>query len=224
MNLQTFSVPGNEALERLMDLRQQFPSTGRYPFLIGDPEEIERMHETARFDSRTLEEILDATKTVEIEPWLKHRRMEADEESFSERRMLGEWPGEIEEKGSISLHKDVLTGAPRPEVVIGSVELDQPWKLPAYLKYGNWNECPPPEIHCAFHRRWQAQFGSQITGISSDTIECIVLNPPLDPQTALELAWEQYWYCGDIVDQGTVTVSNLAATLLESPYWYFWWD
>jgi hypothetical protein len=28
----------------------------------------------------------------------------------------------------------------------------------------------------------------------------------------------------DIVDQGCESISNLAATLLNSPYWYFWWD
>jgi hypothetical protein len=40
----------------------------------------------------------------------------------------------------------------------------------------------------------------------------------------MALAWEQYWYCLDIVDQGVGSVSALAATLLNSTYWYFWWD
>jgi len=40
----------------------------------------------------------------------------------------------------------------------------------------------------------------------------------------MELAKEQYIFCNDIVDQGVGTVSALAATLLDSNYWYFWWD
>ena len=40
----------------------------------------------------------------------------------------------------------------------------------------------------------------------------------------MDLAWEQYLYCQDIVVQGCETIANLAATLLNSPFWYFWWD
>jgi hypothetical protein len=92
------------------------------------------------------------------------------------------------------------------------------------LKYGAWNECPGPEVHCAFHREWQERFGAEITGMSDDVVECAVKNPPIDRKAAVVLAWEQYWYCSDIVDQECESVSKLAATLINSPYWYFWWD
>lgn len=224
MSFSTIEIPGEEAVARLMELRAEFPSTGHYPFLIGDAEEFSRLDETARFDSRSPAEIIEASMQVDMDSWMKHRRLEAEEAELSMAEILGEWPGTITEKGSICLHLDLLSGKPKPSILLGTVATDQPWKLPAYLKYGNWNECPPPEIQCAFHRRWQALYGSQITGMSSDIVECIVLNPPLEPETAIELAWEQFWYCGDIVSQGTATIQNLAATLLESPYWYFWWD
>jgi len=68
------------------------------------------------------------------------------------------------------------------------------------------------------------EYGAQITGVSGEVIECIVSNPPRDQAAAIELAWQQYWYCDDIVEQGCESISNLAATLLNSPYWYFWWD
>ncbi len=64
----------------------------------------------------------------------------------------------------------------------------------------------------------------EIAGVSGDVIECIVENPPTDRESATALAWEQYWYCGDIVDQGCGKILNLAATLLNSRNWYFWWD
>jgi hypothetical protein len=66
--------------------------------------------------------------------------------------------------------------------------------------------------------------GAEIAGVSGDVIECIVANPPRDKEQSMNLAWEQYLYCQDIVVQGRETISNLAATLLNSPYWYFWWD
>jgi hypothetical protein len=74
------------------------------------------------------------------------------------------------------------------------------------------------------HRSWQERFGAEITGMSGDTVEGLVRNPPRDGKAALDLAREQYCYCTDIVDQGCESISNLAATLLNSPYWYFWWN
>ena len=41
---------------------------------------------------------------------------------------------------------------------------------------------------------------------------------------ALDLAREQYAYCPDLVDQGTETLSALAASLLKDEWWHFWWD
>ena len=48
--------------------------------------------------------------------------------------------------------------------------------------------------------------------------------PPADRKAALALAGEQQAYCLDIVEQGVGSTAALAATLLEAPVWYFWWD
>ena len=63
-----------------------------------------------------------------------------------------------------------------------------------------------------------------MVSITRDVIEFAVKNPPKTREAAMELAKEQYIFCNDIVDQGVGTVSALAATLLDSNYWYFWWD
>ncbi len=47
---------------------------------------------------------------------------------------------------------------------------------------------------------------------------------PQTREAAIDLAREQYVYCNDIVDQGVGTLSVLAAVLMESDWWYFWWD
>ncbi len=221
----TISIPGAEALAELEKRREAYPKTGQYPFLIGDSEELERISEAAEFNDQNPEQIIQASLGIDLDEWIaKRRAFDEEDYGFSVEPILGEWPDEILEKGSIGLHRDILTGKIKPEVYLGTAAISQPWHLPAVLKYGGWNDCPAPEVQCAFHRKWQAEFGVQITGMSGDVVECLVTNPPLDHKSAIELAWQQYWYCADIVEQGCESINNLAATLLDSSYWYFWWD
>jgi hypothetical protein len=112
----------------------------------------------------------------------------------------------------------------KPLVFIGLVELDEPAELFARLGYGRWNECPEPSVHVALHRHWRERFGAEPMALSADVVECDVTRPPADRKAALALAVEQQAYCSDIVEQGTGSVAELAATLLEAPVWYFWWD
>ena len=204
------------------------PSTGLYPFLIGDAEELERIEESGGFNKKDPTTIVRASFEVTPEDWIAHRRKEMQEYDIDPDGWVGEWPGEILDKGSMlgsmMLHTDIVTRKTKPEIYLGFARIEQPWHLPAAIKYGDWNECPGPEVHCAFHREWQERYGAEITGMSGDVVECTVSRPPTDREAATILAWQQYWYCADIVEQGVETVSNLAATLLNSPYWYFWWD
>ena len=224
MQFTTLKTAGGDAIRLLNEHRSRFPATGQYPFLIGDAEELGRIKEAAEFNKHDPAAIIAASLEVKTAEWVAGRRKEAEEYEFSPKELLGEWPGEVADKGSIGLHKDVLSGKIKPEVYLGLAKIERPWHLPAVLKYGAWNECPGPEVHCAFHRQWQERYGAEITGMSGDVVECAVSKPPADRKAATVLAWEQYWYCADIVEQGCGSVSNLAATLLNSPYWYFWWD
>jgi hypothetical protein len=220
----TLEIPGENAVRLLNEHRSRYAATGNYPFLIGDAEELERIEEAGEFHKQDPAAFIRASLNVNVREWIAMRRTEAEEDELCPEEWLGEWPGEIANKGSIGLHQDVLTGNLEPTVYLGLAKIEQPWHLPAILKYGAWNECPGPEVHCAFHREWQSKFGAEITGMSGDVVECVVRHPPADREAATVLAWEQYWYCTDIVEQGCETISNLAATLLNSPYWYFWWD
>jgi hypothetical protein len=224
LELTTLKIPGRDAIRLLNEHRSSYPATGKYPFLIGDAEELERIQESAESDKREPSAIIRASLEIDTAQWIAVRRGEVEDSEFSPEELLEDWPNEIAETGSIGLHKDVLTGEIKPEIYLGLATIEKPWHLPAILKYGAWNECPEPEVHCAFHREWQEKFGAEITGMSGDVVECVVTKPPSDPKGAAILAWEQYWYCQDIVEQGCGSVSNLAATLLNSPYWYFWWD
>jgi hypothetical protein len=224
MEFATVKVSGIDAIRLLNDHRSRYAVTGQYPFLIGDGEDLERLQEGAELHEQDPSAIIRASFDVNVDNWIALRRKEVEEYDVCPEDWLGEWPGEIADKGSIGLHKNLLTGKFKPEVYLGLAKIEQPWHLPAILKYGAWNECPWPGAHCAFHREWQTKFGAQIVGMSFDVVECVVDHPPTSQEAATKLAWEQYWYCTDIVEQGCESIANLAATLLNSPYWYFWWD
>lgn len=51
-----------------------------------------------------------------------------------------------------------------------------------------------------------------------------VARKPVARSEAIELARVQYAYCNDIVDQGTESLSSLAAELMAHDWWFFWWD
>mgnify|MGYP002624331978 CR=1 FL=1 len=224
MTFTTDNIAGTDAIPELESRRARYAETGIYPFLIGGAEELDRVRESAEFNNQTSDDIICGALEVKREAWIAKHRAEAEEFEFSPEDVYGRWPGERSDKGAVSLHRDVLSGRIKRNVFLGSTPIKEPWHLPAVLKYGGWNDCPEPEVHCAFFHQWQAEYGAEIAGMSGDVIECIVGRPPRDQTAAIELAWQQYWYCSDIVEQGCGSVSSLAATLLNSPYWYFWWD
>jgi hypothetical protein len=229
MEFTTLEVSGSDAVRLLEEYRSRYRSTAQYPFMIGDGEELERLEEQAEDAEQNSAEIIRASLAIDVGAWIakerEQRRKEEEEWGcLSDEELLGEWPIKAVDPGSITLHKDILSGKVKPKVYLGLAKIEQPWHLPALIHFGGWNDCPSAEEHCAFHRSWRDRFGAEITGMSGDTVECVVRNPPRDRKAALDLAWEQYWYCTDIVDQGCESISNLAATLLNSPYWFFWWD
>lgn len=136
----------------------------------------------------------------------------------------GDWLGEPDVKQGFCLATDISTGKPIKDLTALKMNVIDSWMIPAQLKYGGWNDCPSPEIHCAVWKFWQERYGAEIIGVSGDVIEAYVRNPPKTKEEAMELAWQQYLYCTDIVDQGVETVSNLAAAILNHNLWFFWWD
>ena len=96
--------------------------------------------------------------------------------------------------------------------------------VPAHLRYGGWNACPKSEYHVAALRSWRDRYGAELIGLSFDRMDLRVATRPQTRSQALELAREQYVYCNDIVDQGLGTFSKLAACLMASNLWGFWWD
>lgn len=207
---------GDEALERVlegfsMDDQSVFPMP-TYPDLPPWPE------------PKSPREILVAAEKIEVGAELQRR---FDEEYGEDPFELeeGEWPahGSMVHQGPV-VTADVLTGQLLDRVHLAIVPTEDPAEVAAFLRWGGWNACPPPEVHVAVHRKWQAEYGAQVVGMSGDVIDMRVTRRPATREEALALAKEQYLYCSDIVLQGTETLEPLAAGLMESDWWYFWWD
>src|SRR5215218_7844347 len=103
MDFEIIESKGTEALARLEKLRDQFPASGKYPFLIGDKENLDLLIENAEFIEDDLASILANASTLDVAKWLKGRPAELWEGAdFDKEEWLGEWPSESPEPGGLS--------------------------------------------------------------------------------------------------------------------------
>ena len=70
-------------------------------------------------------------------------------ESEPEEPPLGEWPAKPEPSIGLSVARNILTGVPLPKVYVGVAPTADGTSIPAYLRWGGWNECPAAEYHVA---------------------------------------------------------------------------
>lgn len=193
--------------------------------VCGSHEDKQYIDEAMASSSRRCEDILAASNNIDVAHWFQQRQLELEKEWGNELpQMLGAWAGETKEKPGFSLGFDMLSGQAHEKLIGVIIESKDSWEIPAHFSYGDWNDCPSPELHCAIWRYWQEKYGAHIVGVSNDVIEAFIINPPTSKDAAMELAIEQYLYCPDIVDQGVETISNLASSLMNHQVWYFWWD
>jgi hypothetical protein len=195
--------------------RIAFGKSQIFPFIVGDDGDRARFEDLIDPPTDGGRSIIEAAKLVDIPQWLKGKEPSAP---------LGSWPEALAPQTAIQSLFNILAGKPKDKIYLGFVRVENSWEAFAALGFGGWNDCPEPHIHVAFHQYWATRFGTSPVAISGDVVECYVPRPPLEVSSAMGLAAEQYAYCNDIVDQGTETVSNLAASLVRAPFWYFWWD
>jgi len=213
-------VAGSEALASLSELAT---AGGGFPIILGDTDQFERVAETLEMnDGQSDEELVEAARAINPSSWFAERQ-DSDPEYY-EIEKTG-WPdGDPETPQSVTSYLDMRTGQPLSEVHIAMIPAAEAWMVPCYLRIGGWNECPSAEEHAAIFRYWGEKYGAKVVCITSDVIEMTVARPPKTKEDALALAKEQFLYCADIVHQGTESIEVLAATLLNAPAWFFWWD
>jgi hypothetical protein len=135
---------------------------------------------------------------------------------------IGEWPSEPPESPGLTVTGD--DEGVFAKVYIALIPIDDWTTVPAHLRWGGWNVSHAPEFHVAALRSWRDRYGAELVGLSSNTINLRVARRPQTREEALALAREHYAYCTDVIDQNRGTVSALAAMLMDSDWWYFWWD
>lgn len=243
--LYLLSSHGSQAIQLWRRLRELVPQTKHLPVLIGEEEDLAALREqTQSTDFGATKEIIDQGLAIEGGQWFEQKHEElideilefggqlycdSAEESLGVREEFrglprGAWPNESSPNHGFEIPIDVLTREPNPKVYLALAPTTTCWHVPAYFRFGAWNECPGPEEHVALMRFWQQCFDAEVVGITRDVVEMWIAQPPQSKVDALKLAKQQYLYCQDIVDQGTRTVESLAACLLGGTAWYFWWD
>ncbi len=108
-------------------------------------------------------------------------------------------------------------------MLLAEIPVKNPWEVFAYLPFGGWNDCPDTPGLMSAAKTWYEAHGA-IPAIMTHDILQFAVPAPVEKSQALSLAWEQYVWCPDIVDQGCGIVEALASTLCQSTVWFFWWD
>lgn len=106
-------------------------------------------------------------------------------------------------------------------LILAMIPVKNPWEIFAYLPFGGWNECPGTEELMAAAKYWYEQYGAVPAAVTHDELEFAV-PAPVPKERAAKLAQEQYCFCPDAADEGTI--GSLADGLRRSGMWYFWWD
>lgn len=225
-------VHGSKALARWRQLR----AAGQgYPVIVGGPEQFAQFVEQATLADREdpaavirsaeayrFPETLVEAKRKELREYLERYPEDGTFEEFE--ADVGEWPEAAPQAPGLTVHADVLSGKPYARCFIVIFPTDKAHEVPAFANWGGWNANPVPEVHVAALRSWEDRYGAQLVGMDAATLNFMVERRPRTREEALPLAREHYAYCGDIVDQGVGSLANLAASYLESDWWYFWWD
>ena len=243
--MKIIEVPGDKALQELTRLLAKKAVTGLHPVWFGGNSDITFIAEGR---SRVKNPKTSITKSMKMnidemiadfyspdsndgepreeepaeEAWVLEEEQETgDELEEGSEEEAGEESGEESEVTDGDDELDLYCSRKPPHTVhIGLLDIDEPWQMFAHLGWGGSDS----DFQCALHRRWQEEWGAEVIVLQESIIECRVLRPPQTRKDAMRLAREQYFYCGDIVSQGTGSVLELADALLDCTSWFFWWD
>lgn len=229
-----FVLPGGDpALAAVRKMTAMSRETGYSPIILGSPEDLRQRDFDQLPNAQQIDQTLASASAISLPQWFAERHEERIEEfreynqGEDESNFLaneGEWPDGVQPPTSLCTAFDIVKRTPLKELVCALLPTKESWQAPAYLGFGGWNECPEDSVQCAVFKYWHDRRGADIVAITNDVLEARVARPPTTRPDALALAREQYAFCADIVDQGTETLSNLAAGLLNAPLWFFWWD
>ncbi len=204
------------AFETWVALREQ--ARGAFtPVILDSPEKFSLDRDQFAALKKDLPKTLDAAAAISAEEFFRKRRAERQEDY--DQLEQGDWPA-VPFKLEPQLIRDM------DEVFIVKVPTAHSYEAVAYIGFGGWNDCPADAEHVAILRYWHDRYGANLVAQGADMLECTVERPPTTREAAVELAREQLIYAlGTLGELGIGnSVPELAAALLNSRYWLFWWD
>jgi hypothetical protein len=208
------------------------------PVVLGGPSELALVHEfyeLARKHEPSTELVLERAAEMRFPDSyraLKARELEALRQRYPgvgaganeiSAELVGEWPEHVDsDELALTAAYDLETGQPWPRTHIALIPTPDWTEIPAYLRSGGWNDVPESAALVAALRSWRDRYGAELVGFTNDAMNIRVTRPPASREAALELAREHYLFCSDVLNE--LTLRELAALLIESDWWYFWWD
>ncbi|WP_395836309.1 DUF4253 domain-containing protein [Archangium violaceum] len=116
----------------------------------------------------------------------------------------------------------------KPELVTGDwthialVPARQPWEVPAFLPFFSGEGYPDQAELVAVARYYHERYGARVFGMNSGAeLELWVPQPLSSKEDALAVAAQHFFLCPDGVVK---TVETHAARLMQTHFWWFWWD
>ncbi len=194
--------------------------SGYWPVVVGDTRLNELLERPDLEDRRSLKEVLEASRASTLE---SHYRREY------------EVSGELHEPELIRDAEAWLAANPKQVRATPAWEhltsksrlyllpLQSSFDFVGIVKFGGWNECPPPEVHVSLLKEWESTYGASLLFLSNDELALRVIRHPSDRRTAMDLALRMHLYCGDF-SQFIGDFGAVADTLTCESVWYFWWD
>ena len=73
-------------------------------------------------------------------------------------------------------------------------------------------------------RSWEDRFGARLLEVGFADIRLVVSRPPRTLDEALPIAAEHVAFCDECARMGLRHVRMIARTLVDNPFWDFWWD
>jgi hypothetical protein len=230
------SIPTVQAYPLWQKLRELVPVTLHWPLILGTNGDV-LTHQQDWSDpaNGTTTDILAQAQAIELEQWRvtwlrelgyapRHEDPDPDRQSIDD--APGEWPDTISSKLRTMYAWPLSYRSARAGqmLILALLPTTSCWHAPAWLKFGNWNSCPEPAVQVRLLEHWYEQYGAEVVGIAENTIEFHVGNPPTDNARALHLAYEHFAYCPDRAEENVKMIATLAALLVNTNAWYFWWD
>lgn len=117
------------------------------------------------------------------------------------------------------------TREPKP-VMVALLPTQHGWEVPRLIGYGDWNRCPPAEVHAAILKRWHERYGADLVCLTRTGLELGLARPPRTREEALWMAWDYASYCHDSIDAiyQADSLAGLAAGLIDADVVRCWWD